>query len=430
MIPRQRHDIGNIRRNEMQLSAPDVAPRPVFPIRGPFVSDGGYAWIARLPFEFQDDADGRGQPQRSCWRLLEDGIALGPPHSPHADLRQSGGGRHSHWAVQLYFSTSDNSDPNANGRHYALRWDGEGDKPWLLPLLGAAAAEPVPFGPRPEVQACSGLIVIYGASFCGSTLVNSLLGSHPLIYGGGELHWLIEDRRDSLCAICRGSCRFWTQEARAAIRIGEIYHQVARMFGRPYVVDISKMREWYSRVLPHFPGIDVVRVLMTKHPLRHTSSFVEKAAEFPEYGDPIVNLHRLRTFYEGFSLPGEEDGRSPRNERTAVDIVLRYEDFVASPAKSLTPILARIGLQYDPRMDNWASTPHHHIGGNIGPRVQISNDAPVLPVASRKYRQRGIFLDNSFGEILDIDTIEAVLRDDNARWISERFAYGGRGGGH
>src|SRR5262249_29770214 len=155
---------------------------------------------------------------------------------------------YSHWTSQLYFSTSDNSDPNTNGRRYALRWSGDGGKPWLDDLLRVPVAEVVAFGERPEVQSCSGLIAIYVASFSGSTLVNTVLGAHPLIFGGGELHWLTQNADRSVCAICRASCRFWTPQARAAIRANEIYHQVARIFGRPYVVDISKMREWYNKV--------------------------------------------------------------------------------------------------------------------------------------------------------------------------------------
>ena len=39
-------------------------------------------------------------------------------------IEDLGGGRYSHWESQaLYFSTSDNSDPNVNGRIYSIRYD-------------------------------------------------------------------------------------------------------------------------------------------------------------------------------------------------------------------------------------------------------------------------------------------------------------------
>jgi pectate lyase len=49
---------------------------------------------------------------------------MGPAHSFHQEIRESGRGRFSHWGTDLLFSTSDNSDPNTNGRSYqAIRTD-------------------------------------------------------------------------------------------------------------------------------------------------------------------------------------------------------------------------------------------------------------------------------------------------------------------
>ncbi len=60
--------------------------------------------------------------------LCEDGRPLGPAHSLHKAIRLFGRGRYSHWAEEtgtsLYFSTSDNSDPNLNGRDYSLEFAG------------------------------------------------------------------------------------------------------------------------------------------------------------------------------------------------------------------------------------------------------------------------------------------------------------------
>jgi len=57
---------------------------------------------------------------RSTAVLCEDRTVIGAPHSVHDDIRSKGGGLYSHWSDALYFSTSDNSDPNTNGRAYRL----------------------------------------------------------------------------------------------------------------------------------------------------------------------------------------------------------------------------------------------------------------------------------------------------------------------
>ncbi|MBE0681203.1 MAG: hypothetical protein IH589_04755 [Anaerolineales bacterium] len=55
-------------------------------------------------------------------RLYEDGVLLGPQHESQSLIDIYGGGGHILKGNFLYFSTSDNSDPRANGREYTLAW--------------------------------------------------------------------------------------------------------------------------------------------------------------------------------------------------------------------------------------------------------------------------------------------------------------------
>lgn len=79
--------------------------------------ESGHCWLTPIPRLPLGDHDGdRG----SLTFLLEDGRLLGPAHAAHDDIRREGRGRYCHWQNALYWSTSDNSDPNTNGRTYAL----------------------------------------------------------------------------------------------------------------------------------------------------------------------------------------------------------------------------------------------------------------------------------------------------------------------
>jgi hypothetical protein len=62
--------------------------------------------------------------QRSKLRLFEDGRRLAPAHTLHCLIRQVGSGGYSHWQNGLMFSTSDNSNPNRNGRVYSFDLQG------------------------------------------------------------------------------------------------------------------------------------------------------------------------------------------------------------------------------------------------------------------------------------------------------------------
>ncbi len=90
-------------------------------LTGPFVHDGGHAW--RVPLaQWADVADDMHHARRSMLQLTENGVPLTAAHASHADIRVGGRGRYSHWAGIVRFSTSDNSDPNHNGRRYDVSW--------------------------------------------------------------------------------------------------------------------------------------------------------------------------------------------------------------------------------------------------------------------------------------------------------------------
>lgn len=86
---------------------------------GIFQKEIGYCWIVSLP-QYESSADSMKDGSRSKLLLYENGKVLGPAHSLHAEIRTNGSGRYSHWVGSIYFSTSDNSDPNNNGKKYTV----------------------------------------------------------------------------------------------------------------------------------------------------------------------------------------------------------------------------------------------------------------------------------------------------------------------
>ena len=97
-------------------------------LRPPFMHHGGASWRVMLSLDpllvpLAALCDDMSHPRRSALRLLEDGKPLGPAHALHQSIIEEGRGRYSHWSDNLLcFSTSDNSDPNANGRAYSVEW--------------------------------------------------------------------------------------------------------------------------------------------------------------------------------------------------------------------------------------------------------------------------------------------------------------------
>jgi hypothetical protein len=92
-------------------------------LQGPFLADGGHAFRIDLgPGPFLRSllsTGGDGPRNYSRLRLFEDGIELTQGHTAHQLIRDGGGGRFRHWHEELYFSATDNSDPNVSGHVYS-----------------------------------------------------------------------------------------------------------------------------------------------------------------------------------------------------------------------------------------------------------------------------------------------------------------------
>ena len=103
-------------------------------VRQPFAHERACCYVYSSIFPVT--ASSNGHEQRSRLVLFEDGRLLGPANSAHDEIRALGMGRYSHWTgstpltpdglveSSLYFSASDNSNPNENGRRYSIRVDG------------------------------------------------------------------------------------------------------------------------------------------------------------------------------------------------------------------------------------------------------------------------------------------------------------------
>ncbi len=85
-------------------------------------SDEGFAYI--IAGSFGTPADNSSNFVQSALRLFENSLELGPAHSFHADIRNLGQERFSHWSSTtgagetIRFSSSDHTDPRNNGRSY------------------------------------------------------------------------------------------------------------------------------------------------------------------------------------------------------------------------------------------------------------------------------------------------------------------------
>ena len=171
-----------------RAKSPPRAPLS-WPLARPFRHDRGLGWIADLPAELSADTDSNDFPYRSPLRLLEDGTELGPGHAIHATIQNSGDGRYSFWLGVVYFATSDGSDPNTNGRVYAV------ERAPARPDAGSVLRAVAPSGAGRKWRSADRTLrcAILGLGNRGRALARIAAGLE-----GVEISWLVDTAPDRI----------------------------------------------------------------------------------------------------------------------------------------------------------------------------------------------------------------------------------------
>lgn len=274
------------------------------------------------------------------------------------------------------------------------------------------------------------VISLMGRSYCGSTVVNLILSAHPKIFGGGELHRTGLANRSPVCPICGEACAIWTPEFLASQHAAFDYGALARQAGCNVLIDASKTTAWYEKIAGARQGHTLIDLCLTKHPMRHISSFIDNqyyrdnkiyARINMADGDLSkvdLDLDDLQAYAVKMALSLTETYRralSPFAPKPTAPKTLRYEDVVRDRRRALAPILAEAGLEYHPAMDAYEQAAHHGLGGNAGAYSVIRRAADSVDEAAR-WRQNvsaaklSVFRHGYYGGAGDVAVDDKYLR--------------------
>lgn len=250
------------------------------------------------------------------------------------------------------------------------------------------------------------VIGLIGRSYCGSSVVNLVLASHPAIFGGGELHRLAVPELQLACRVCGKACAYWTAAFLDAQRAHFDYGAIADHAGVDVVVDASKAVDWFEDGGARRAGHALIDICLAKHPMRHVASFIDNQyyarqgllAQINAAGGDIsavaLDEEALSAYaaemaqsilgtYQRALARFAPNGSPPR--------LLRYEDFVRDRQTALAPILAFAGLEFHPAMNAYETAQHHGLGGNAGAYFVIRKEA--APAQQARFWQRKIETD-------------------------------------
>ena len=202
----------------------------------------------------------------------------------------------------------------------------------------------------------SKLIGIVGTSYCGSTLLSFILGSHPEVFATSELNTLFRQKEKTQCSICKEECSFWTKEFVKDLlnNIKERYFWVAEKANN----DLDKTITVFSDKNPKVYQASKIQcnkyITLFKRPEALVNSYkIHNKSE--NLNDPL-QLY-IETYNSSFELSNNE--------------YIFYDDFAKNPEKIIKYLCKDIDIKYSKDMLDFWNHEHHTISGNSGVHMHV-----------------------------------------------------------
>lgn len=291
---------------------------------------------------------------------------------------------------------------------------------------------------------------IFGSSYCGSTLLNTMLNAHSQIYGGGELHWLLTEGRPvsdyaAKCELCGDSCPYWTKDAIQGVSKDHFYEDISDIFRKRFIVDTSKGTEWFRYIFANGRNSDVIfhPLYLVKHPMRVAASFYINTSErdysasirhhrlvkklrvlaptnlLRRYVEKKYKIEVARRAMKLILAITDDTMNCIKNDFSAEPLVVKYEAIVSRKEEAIGEILNRAGLEFEERIERCFDEKHHFIGGNTSVIYQFTNkwrgherrsDLENLRQRTYKEKRKTIFLDNKYEKVFTAQEQETIRR--------------------
>lgn len=253
------------------------------------------------------------------------------------------------------------------------------------------------------------IVAIICPSYSGSTLLTALLGSHSEIFGGGELQWLFSDDKKKVIDIIESSesqlknALIWKELYENKVAENQLYDVIFDRINYKVLIDSSKRSRFFENIVPLHREKQFLFIYLLKHPMRLLASHIMHRSESPECRhmtreqaiEHILDDIHERIVYQHLIASKIGDGNRM--------LFVKYESLVDDTSGTIQYILNELGLPFEQDILNYQSKAHHMLGGNAGPRSQISKSrAGGASRFSSKIQQNfyknldGIKMDNNY----------------------------------
>lgn len=280
------------------------------------------------------------------------------------------------------------------------------------------------------------IVGIVCPSYSGSTLLTALLGSHTHIFEGGELHWLLSQDKALVQNIINKSESllqtdlFWQQLFEQQLDSSNLYDAVFSQVDERIIIDSSKRPGYYEQVTAQNSNRSFVFVYLLKHPMRLLASHVMHRSEKPEFqhlSRPQVIDHILSDLHHQIVYQQLISAKLGRGNRI---LVVQYEEIVTQTRSVLQYITGELGISFEEEMLDYHHKEHHMLGGNAGPRSQISRSRSgseanfASEIQSAFYQNLdGIKMDNNYKLFFTPEEINRLNKSEKMHLLLNIMGY-------
>lgn len=216
------------------------------------------------------------------------------------------------------------------------------------------------------------LINVCGTGYCGSTLLDLLLGNGSSAFSCGEVWaWFRPFRRHHFtidCSCGQDPCPIWREIGH--VPESEFHITVISILEKEFVIDSSKDLSWVidNNRWATSENLDVYNLVIWKDPLKLAYSYWKRGYRPLKFRSSFIKYHR-RLIQSGLNF-----------------FSVNYDDLIDNLIDRLQDICMVIDMDYFPGKERFWEGDHHYLFGSGSIREQISAGNAII-TKTREYSE-------------------------------------------
>lgn len=267
-------------------------------------------------------------------------------------------------------------------------------------------------------------IGLVGLNYCGSTVINNLLGGLPGCLGAGETHWILDsanNKRENVdrCNECvELDCPVFSEKLLNKLKdedvllSGSWWKTIQEITGSKFVVSSDKRPRIYNKL-----GLPDKLIFVLKDPRAHIVSRYARSLgvmERRKYNDGswAIGISEEELEYElRYWLNQTEIHISWALQSGKPMTAVSLESLIKSPENYLAKIAAWAGVEFDPLAINFWENDLHYIGGNHS----------IKRMGKDRVFYRNLKMDERWKNVLDQTQIRTIMNNIDVNYQLRRL---------